>query len=250
MKTAVMICGHGSRDAEAVAEFAQTAAALKARLPENDVAYGYLEFAAPTIREGLAALAAQGAQRILVLPVMLLAARHVKDDVPAEIARFSAEFPQIELRFGRALSTEPKLLQAAAARIEEAERRAAREISRAETLLMVIGRGANDAEANASIGELAQLLRKRMGFGAAEIGFSGTAAPLTEPSLRHDVALGFKRIIVFPFFLFTGVLVKRIHAACARVAADHPAIEILPAAYLGDHPLLIDCLVERVAEMR
>jgi sirohydrochlorin cobaltochelatase len=249
MRTAVMICGHGSRDPETTAEFAQAASGLKARLPENDVEYGYLEFAQPTISDGFAQLAARGAQRILVLPVMLYTARHVTSDVPAEIARFSADFPQIEIRFGRELSPEPKLLAAAAARIEEGERRSQRDIPRGESLLLAIGRGTNDADSNAQIGKLAQLLREGMGFGRAEIGYAGTAAPLAEPALRHAAALGFKRIVVFPYFLFTGVLVKRVYAACDSVAADHPAIEIVKAPYLGDHPLVLDCLVDRVREM-
>jgi sirohydrochlorin cobaltochelatase len=249
MKRAVMICGHGSRDSDAVAELARTAAGLKARLPEREVELGYLEFARPTIREGLAALAARGAQHILVLPVMLLAARHVTDDLPSEISRFAAEFPQIEMRFGRELSIEPKILTAAAARIEEGERCGAREIPRRESLLLLIGRGTHYSEANAKLAMLARRLGTNMGFGRAEIGYGGTAEPLSEPALRHAATLGFNRIVVFPFFLFTGVLVKRVYAACDRVAADYPDIEIIKAPYLGDHELVLDCLADRVAEM-
>jgi len=249
MKTAVMICGHGSRDPEALAKFARMAAGLEARLPGSDVEAGYLEFARPTIREGFEKLAARGAQRILVLPAMLFAASHVKSDLPSEITRFSADFPQIEMRLGHALSLEPKLIKAAAERIEEGERRGMRASARNQSLLLVIGRGTNDPEVNADVGKLARMLRDGMGFGRAEIGYSGTAAPLAEPALRHAATLGFKRIIVFPYFLFTGVLVKRIYAACDRVAADHPEIEIIEAPYLGDHPLVLDCLADRVAEM-
>lgn len=249
MKTAVMICGHGSRDPETVAEFARAAARLKARLSASDVEYGYLEFAPPTIRDGLTKLAAQGAQRILVLPVMLFAASHVKRDLPSEISRFSADFPQIDIRFGRELSIEPKLLGAATQRIEEGERRGARAISRSDSLLLAIGRGTRDPDANANIRTLAQLLGSEMGFGRAEVGYGGTASPLAEPALRHAATLGFKRILVFPYFLFTGVLVKRVYAACERVAADHPETEILKAPYLGDHPLVLDCLLDRVNEL-
>src|ERR1700745_4356580 len=73
-ETAVLICGHGSRDPEAISEFELVAAALRPRLPEFDFATGYLEFARPTIRDGLAALAARGTRRILAIPGMLFAA--------------------------------------------------------------------------------------------------------------------------------------------------------------------------------
>ena len=116
-ETAVLICGHGSRDGEAVAEFELVAAALRARLPNFDFATGYLEFARPTIRDGLAALAARGAQRILAIPGMLFAASHMKNDLPWEMNSFTADNPGIEVRLGRDLGIDPKLLHAAADRV-------------------------------------------------------------------------------------------------------------------------------------
>jgi sirohydrochlorin cobaltochelatase len=248
-KTGVMICGHGSRDPEAVAEFARAADGLKALLPENDITFGYLEFARPVIRDGFEALAQRGATRILALPVMLFAASHVKNDLPSEVNSFAVSHPGIAVQFGRELSIEPKLLKAAADRIAAAEQSSPHAVPRSETLLLVVGRGTTDPDANSNISKLARMLWEGMGFGWAEVAYSGTAAPLVEPGLRRAVMLGFKRIIVFPYFLFTGVLVKRIYAAADKVAADHPEIEFLNASYLNDHPLVLECLAERVREI-
>ena len=248
MKTGVMLCGHGSRDGEAIVEFEALAAGLRARLPELPVATGYLEFARPMIRDGLAVLRERGATRILAVPGMLFAASHVKNDLPWEINSFAAANPALELRFGRELAIEPKLLTAAAERIETAERQAARQISRADTLLMVVGRGTNDPDANSNIAKLARMLWEGMGFGWAETCYSGVASPLVEPALMRVRRLGFPRIIVFPYFLFTGVLVKRIYAAADRVAAD-ASVEIVKAPYLNDHRLVIDCFADRVDEL-
>ena len=44
-KTAVMICGHGSRDDAAIEEFNKLAGHLSKRLPDFDVESGFLEFA-------------------------------------------------------------------------------------------------------------------------------------------------------------------------------------------------------------
>ena len=248
MDTAVMICGHGSRDGEAIGEFEQVATGIRARLPAADVATGYLEFALPTIRDGLEALKRRGARRILAIPGMLFAASHVKNDLPWEVNSFAAANPEIELRFGRELAIEPKLLRAAADRIADAEQGASRAIARAETLLLVVGRGTNDPDANSNIAKLARMLWEGMGFGWAECAFSGVAAPLVEPALKRALRLGFRRIIVFPYFLFTGVLVKRIYAAADRVARAHPEIDIVKAPYLNDHPLVLDCFADRVGE--
>ena len=89
-EAAVLLCGHGSRDCEAIAEFELVAAALHPSLPEFDVGIGYLEFARPTIRDGLDALAERGARQIFAIPGMLLAASHVKRDLPREINTFMA----------------------------------------------------------------------------------------------------------------------------------------------------------------
>src|SRR6202047_1487529 len=240
-ETAVLLCGHGSRDPEAVAEFELAAGALRRRLPEFDFATGYLKFAPPTIRDGLALLAGRGARRILAIPGMLFAASHVKNDLPWEMNSFIAENPGIDVRLGRDLGIDPKLLHAAAA--------ADTEISRAETLLVVVGRGTNDPDANSNISKLARMLWEGMGLGWAEVAFSGVAHPRVDAALMRSAALGFRRIIVFPYFLFTGVLVKRIYAQTDTVAALFPQIEFVKARYLCDHEGVLGAFQDRVAEL-
>jgi sirohydrochlorin cobaltochelatase len=248
-KTAVLICGHGSRDPEAIAEFELVAAALRPRLPQFDFATGYLEFARPTIRDGLAALAARGARQILAIPGMLFAASHVKNDLPWEMNTFIADNPGIEVRLARDLSIDPKLLRAAADRIAAAEPDGSA-ISRTNTLLVVVGRGTNDPDANSNISKLARMLWEGMGFGWAETAFSGVAHPRVDAALARAARLGFRRIIVLPYFLFTGVLVKRIYAQTDEAAHLFPEVEFVKASYLRDHPDVLDAFSDRVAELR
>jgi sirohydrochlorin cobaltochelatase len=247
-ETAVLICGHGSRDPEAVAEFELVAAALRRRLSDFEFATGYLEFARPTIRDGLAALAARGARQILAIPGMLFAASHVKNDLPWEMNSFMADNPGIEVRLGRDLAIDAKLLRAAADRVAGAA--ADSEIARAETLLVVVGRGTNDPDANSNISKLARMLWEGMGFGWAEVAFSGVAHPRVDAALTRAARLGFRRIILFPYFLFTGVLVKRIYEQTDKVARLFPEIEFVKALYLRDHPQVLEAFYDRVHEAR
>ena len=248
-KIGVMLCGHGSRDVEAISEFDALAQSLRRHLPQYEVESGYLEFAKPIIRQGLDALKAKGVSRILAVPGMLFAAGHVKNDLPWEINSFAADNPGLDVRYGRELSIDTKLLKAAADRIAEAEAKAKPGVSRAETLLLVVGRGTNDPDANSNIAKVARMLWEGMGFGWAEIAFSGVAAPLVDRGLAHAARLGYRRIIVFPYFLFTGVLVKRIYQWTREAAAAHPEIEFVEAPYLNDHPLVLDSFVERLGEI-
>jgi sirohydrochlorin cobaltochelatase len=245
--SAVLLCGHGSRDPEAVKEFELAAAALRPRLPEFDFATGYLEFARPTIRDGLALLAARGARRILAIPGMLFAASHVKNDLPWEMNSFIADNPGLDVRLGRDLGIDPKLLRAAADRISAVATDTS--ISRAETLLVVVGRGTNDPDANSNISKLARMLWEGMGFGWAEVAFSGVADPRVDAALTRAARLGFRRIIVFPYFLFTGVLVKRIYAQTDAVAGLFTNVEFGKALYLRDHQDVLDAFCDRVAEL-
>lgn len=240
----VMICGHGSRDAAACAEFATLVRKVARALPEWPVEMGYLEFARPIIREGLDALRARGVDHVLAVPGMLFAAGHVKNDVPSVLNAYAAEHG-LKLEMGRDLGIDAKLLEAASDRIRSALRPQA-PVPPDETCLVVIGRGTSDSDANGNVAKVARMLWEGMGFAHAEIGYSGVAHPRTEVAVERAIRLGFRRVVVFPYFLFTGVLVRRIYEAADAVAARHPGAEVLKAPYLDDHPLVVDTFVERI----
>jgi sirohydrochlorin cobaltochelatase len=245
----VMICGHGSRDAQAIVEFAALAAKLKPLFPDWPVDHGYLEFARPVIREGLDRLVATGVRKILAVPGMLFAAGHAKNDIPSVLNTYQSSHPGLVIEYGRELGLDPKMLRAAGARIRETLDATQGDVGLHETLLLVVGRGASDPDANSNVAKVTRMLWEGFGFGWAETAFSGVTFPLVEPALEKAARLGFRRIVVFPYFLFTGILVQRIYEATDRVAARHPEIEFLKAPYLNDHPLVLETFVDRVHEI-
>ena len=250
-KTGVMICGHGSRSQAAVDEFAVLAEKLPAYLPNDWITdYGYLEFANPVIRDGLDRLRNAGCERILAVPGMLFAAMHAKNDIPTVLNTYAAKHG-INVQYGRELGVDPKMIAAAGARVQEAVDLANAEqgdLPLHETCLVVIGRGASDPDANGNVSKIARLLWEGMGFGWCEVGYSGVTFPLVEPCLEHVTRLGYKRVIVFPYFLFTGILIDRIYGFTDRVAARHPEIQFFKAGYLNDHPKVLETFAERITE--
>ena len=244
-----MVCGHGSRDDEAVKEFAAVARGIAERLPEYDVDSGFLEFATPIIREGLDALRERGNTRILAVPGMLFAAGHAKNDIPSVLGAYGAEHPELTIDYSRELGINLKLIRAAGVCVEEALAAAGDHIAREDTVLVVVGRGTSDPDANGNIAKVMRLIWEGLGLGWGETAYSGVTFPLVEPGLEHVARLGYRRIVVFPYFLFTGILVKRIYHYTGVVAERHPDIEFLKAPYLNDHPLVLDTFAERVREI-
>jgi len=247
-KLGVMLCGHGSRDADAVREFAVLSEHLKRKLPQYPVEYGYLEFATPIIRTGLDKLREQGVNRVLAVPGMLFAAGHAKNDIPSVLNTYAAQ-NGLRIDYGKELGIDPKMMRAAADRVQEALDAAGPGVPLHATLRVVVGRGASDPDANSNVSKVTRLLWEGFGFGWAETAYSGVTFPLVAPGLEHAARLGYRRIVVFPYFLFTGILVQRIYDATDAVAARHPEIEFVKAPYLNDHPQVIATFEERLQQI-
>ena len=251
IKYGVMICGHGSRSQSAVDEFAAMAVKMKSYFPDWPVEYGYLEFANPVIRVGLDKLREQGVTHVLAVPGMLFAAGHAKNDIPSVLNAY-AEETGISIQYGRELAVSLDMIAAAGDRVQQALTKAdaaSGPVPLSETCLVVIGRGASDPDANSNISKIARMLWEGMGFGWCEVGYSGVTFPLVEPCLSHVVKLGYKRVVVFPYFLFSGILINRIYGFTDQVAAENPDIEFVKAGYLNDHPKVLATFAERVMEI-
>jgi len=251
-KPAILFVGHGSRDNEAVEEFYQLAGHFRKRFPDRLVETGFLEFAKPIIADGIEALKSQGATQIQAIPGMLMAGGHAKNDIPSELNALQQEY-DISIEYGTELGVDAKMVQAAQARIEESEvelaSRIDTEYKREETLLVVVGRGASDADANSNIAKITRILEEGMGFGWATTCFSGVTTPLVPDCLERAHGLGFKQVIVFPYFLFTGRLVKKIYQWADDYAEKYPDVTVVKAPYLNDHPKVIDTFVEKFEQI-
>ena len=79
----IVITGHGSRDPDAVREFEGLVELVRARAPGHVIHYGYLEFSSPTMSEAIEQSVAAGVQQVVVVPSVLLAASHAKNDMPS-----------------------------------------------------------------------------------------------------------------------------------------------------------------------
>lgn len=244
----IVVAAHGSRDPAAIEEVEALVALMRARSPQRTITHGYLEFARPTIDEGVRSALQRGAAPIVMLPALLFAATHAKNDMPGELAMLKRQFPSVDFHFGAPANLHPAFLRLAQQRITEAEARSSRVVRRAEACLVVVGRGTSDPDANSEVSKLARMLHEGLGFGHSYVCYAGTAEPGVGPGLRSAARFGCERIVVFPYFLFDGRLVKRIYSAADELAARHPDIEVLKASYLGPHDDVAEAFLERARE--
>ena len=243
----VILCGHGSRDPQAVKEFINVVEKIKSRIPNIPVAFGFLEFNRPIISAALDQLRNMGVKRVIALPAMLFAAGHTKNDIPAVLNKYTAE-NGLHIQYGRELGLNSLMIGAAGARVKEIID-SNQKFPLSETLLVVAGRGSSDPDANSNVCKITRMLVEGFGFGWGETVFSGVTFPLVEPGLRHVLKLGFKRVILLPYFLFSGVLVNRVRDHSLRVSRDNPGVQFLNASYLSDQDLVIDTFMERIHEV-
>ena len=249
----LLLCGHGSRSASAVAEFGNLFTALNAAfldVPFNYKAcdYGFLEFARPTLGEALSRLCARGIKKIDALPGMLLAAGHAKNDIPALLRNYELEHG-VEIRYARPLGLDARMLCAATRRVQDAVGDDKPQSYYHDTLLVVVGRGSSDPDANSDVAKLTRLLWESLGFGWAITAYSGVTFPLVAPTLELATRLDFRRVVVFPYFLFSGILIERIYAAVDAATKRWREVEFIKAHYLDCQADVVDTFMARAREI-
>jgi sirohydrochlorin cobaltochelatase len=241
---ALLIAGHGTRDEAGARELLTLVERVRALAPGLEVAGGFIELSTPPVAAAAADLVAASAGDVVVVPLMLLAAGHAKNDIPALLARLRIEHPGVRFRYGRDLGLHPTLLSLIDERLAAAVPAAARE----ETAVLLVGRGASDPDANADTAKLGRLLWEGRPWPMVEVCYAGITEPLVPEGLERCRRLGARRIVAMPYLLFGGRLEDRVHAQCADFAAAHPEVDVRVAGHLGPCDGVAGLVLERYRE--
>jgi sirohydrochlorin cobaltochelatase len=242
----LLIVGHGTRDEAGIAGFADLVDLVAKRAPDRDVRGGFIELSPPPLRDAVAELVACGERDLDVIPLMLVAAGHAKGDIPAALTREQDRHPGMTYRYGRPLGPHPALLDLLDLRLGEVL--AAEE--RADTTVVLVGRGSSDPDANAEHFKVARLMDEGRGIGGVEGSFISLAAPSVPAALERARRLGARRVVVLPYFLFAGVLPTRVRDQAVDWAAGNPGLDVRVAGVIGACDQLADLVLERAIEAR
>ena len=84
--------------------------------------------------------------------------------------------------------------------------------------------------------------------GWAAWAYTGVTTPLVPDALAVCERSGFRRIVVQPYFLFTGVLLKRIYRQVEERRRARPELEFVATPHLQAHSLLVEAFLDRAEE--
>lgn len=242
MADEILILSHGSRDPEGNKEFLSLCALASKRL-EVEIRPAFLEYADPLIPEAIRRAVEKGAKRVSAIPYFLFASGHVKKDIPEIFSQAKKEHPHVDFRVSPPLAIHEDLFLLSLLRLKESVNGA-----RPEQLL-IVGRGSLDSEANSLMEKIVLEIEGRSGI-SSSCCFIDLAKPLYAEALPEALSEGPKNLIILPFFLFTGILVKRIQKIAQEEALRYPKTEILVAPHLGAHELMADIVVDRIREIQ
>jgi sirohydrochlorin cobaltochelatase len=244
---AILFVGHGSRDGEGNEQVRQFINNMRPRLSKSLlVETCFLEFEQPTVGKGIDLCVEKGAEEIAVIPIMLLQAGHSKIHIPAAIDDAKKKYPFVRINYGRPIGVHEEVLEILNTRLIEAGEDLVSPA--ADTAVLLLGRGGSDPDANSDLYKIARLLWEKNHYEIVEPAFMGVTNPLVDQGIERCIRLGAKKVIILPFFLFTGILIKRLENLMDEYRVKYPDIEFQLAEYFGFHTGLQTILMDRAEE--
>lgn len=243
-ETTVLLVGHGSRNSAGNDETQSFAAQWRERHPDWRIEVCFIEHAEVLLDDGLDR-AARDARRVLLVPLILNAAGHVKMELPAAIERARDRHPQLDfvvtphLGMGREVFA---VLQRQLARLMQ-------QLAMPDpksTGVVVLGRGSSDVGANGELARMTRWIFEANAHELVDLAFTGVAWPRLEAVVQRQVRLGVMQICIVPVYLFTGVLIERIKAQLTRLQQQYPRVAFALGDHFGFDPAIFDLLDSRV----
>lgn len=239
----IFIVGHGTKSGRGIEQFLETVNQVqsKSNLP---VGYGFIELANPSISIGLEKLISSGSiSYVKIIPLLLLAAGHIKNDIPDAISNARLNHPTLSFEISKDLSITPSLLEIIEDRVIES---LASVNSTKPEFTLLVGRGSTDPDANSDLYKIARLLSERGRIGEVQPSFISLANPDVPSSLSRLAKIGASEIVVAPYFLYQGALLNRIYDQSKLWSTSNAGPVIHLAREMGPDEKLSNLIIERL----
>lgn len=244
----ILLVGHGSREKSGNDEIEAFAARWRERQPEWRIEVCFIEFSEITMSEGLRR-AAEGARRVVVVPLILNAAGHVKMDIPQAIDGARLKFPFVQFAYAPHLTACDPILAILRRRLKGAMQ-ALDMPDPTTTGVVILGRGSSDRQANGDMAKMARWLMEETDHELVDLAFTGITYPRLEKAVQRQSLLGMTQVVVLPYYLFNGTLVERIARQVENLKTQYPTIRFISTKYFGFEREIFEVLEQRVLDLR
>lgn len=183
---------------------------------------------------------------VVILPTTPFADDMQKRLIPSVLVTQSADAGRTML--ARDAGVDPAMLRAARARVEEALQAHNQAAAPHDSLLMIVGQGSIDTDANGNLMKMARMIWEGLGFGWAEVAFVSGAFPSVEQSIERANRLGFKSIVVMPYVIVGDDAIDGLHERVTETLGSSSGTQVVTARALGAEDHVLHTLVERVNE--
>ena len=246
MNTTLLLVGHGSRHQAGNDEIDQFSARWKEMNPQWKIETCFIEFADVLLDQGLDN-AARDAERVIVVPLILNAAGHVKMEIPHHINQARQRHSMVEFVYAAHLGANDAILTILKRNLLKVMTRIDMPDPKT-TGVVILGRGSSDRVANGEIAKMARWIFEESDHEHVDIAFTGITYPRLEAVIQQQVTLGITQICILPYYLFTGTLIERIHRQVERLQKQYPQIAIAHGDYFGFEAEIYELLNQRVKE--
>jgi sirohydrochlorin cobaltochelatase len=248
MQDTILLVGHGSREDSGNQEIRDFVDQWRARQPGWRIEVCFIEFAPPSLHDGLLA-AARDSRRVLVLPLILNAAGHVKMEIPEAIEHARAHCPQVEFLYAPHLTACDPILAILKRKLRQAM--SALDMPDPTTTgVVLLGRGSSDRAANGEMAKMARWLQEEGDHELVELAFTGITWPRLERVVQRQALLGMTQIVVLPYYLYTGTLMQRIARQVEHLRGQYPHIRFAQSTHFGFEKEIFELLEQRVSDLR
>ncbi|MBF0380969.1 MAG: sirohydrochlorin chelatase [Magnetococcales bacterium] len=246
MGDTILLIGHGSREEEGNQEIEDFADYWRNKRPDDRIEVCFIEFADVLLDEGLDR-AAKNSTRVIALPLIINAAGHVKMEIPEHIKKARINHPQVEFIYARHIGCDDHILKLLRMRLHSAMVSLAMPDPK-NTGVILLGRGSSDRSANSEVAKMSRWVYETTRHDIVEYAFTGVTYPRLETMVQRMAKLGMMQVVVLPYYLFTGKLIKRITKQVERLQGQYPQVAIAQAGYLGINDRIVEIMDQRLAE--
>ncbi|WP_085505866.1 sirohydrochlorin chelatase [Thalassobacillus devorans] len=238
----ILYVSHGSRVPEARRQAVDCIHSVQSKVGIGLQEICYLELAQPDMAEGIRLLAEKGADKIAVIPVLLLRAGHYYTDIPKGIEAAKNKYPDIEFQYGKPLGVQDRLIDILIERIKEKHGPICPDAN-----ILLVGRGSRNPETPAAIQKIQKQLSQKLSGMNVDACYLAACQPSFEKGLEKSIQAGYSQTIVVPYLWFTGILIQSMQKKVREYQKD--GHQVILCDHLGDHPMMVEALAERVYEL-